>query len=293
MENFSDFVKANPESWRQYSFKGLLFLILECPPDFIKGDEWSEHNCFLHILTGNKRLSNREESMVIGKGDTVFAKKGALTIEKLGLEPFCLLMFYVPDEYLRSFIRQNTGVVQPMTDPDPGKKAFINIHTNPIIEGFYDSVIPYFTSSAIPSENLLELKFRELLLNIISDENNRELTTYFCHLVKNNSNDLREVMENNCFYNLQLHEYARLCHRSLSTYKRDFFETFGMPPGRWLLEKRLKHATELLLKSDKSVSDVVIESGFTNISHFDTVFKKQHGLSPLQYRKQNSSVSIA
>jgi AraC-like DNA-binding protein len=87
---------------------------------------------------------------------------------------------------------------------------------------------------------------------------------------------------------MQLHEYARLCHRSLSSYKRDFQNTFGIAPGRWLLEKRLAHAAHLLLNSFKPIGDIMCESGFKNITHFARAFKKQYGSSPLRYRKQKA-----
>jgi AraC-like DNA-binding protein len=153
---------------------------------------------------------------------------------------------------------------------------------------FYDSVTSYFSSPAEPPEHLLELKFKELLLNIITSENNRELTGYFCKLVQSGKGDLQEIMENNCYFNLHLEEYARLCHRSLSTYKRDFYDAFGIAPGRWLQEKRLERACALLEQTEKPVTDVVFESGFINITHFDRVFKKHFGITPLKYRRQHS-----
>ena len=105
--------------------------------------------------------------------------------------------------------------------------------------------------------------------------------------------DLKEIMETNCLYNLQLHEYARLCHRSLSSFKRDFNTAYGMTPGRWLLQKRLDTASHLLVSSEKSIMDVAMESGFKNISHFDRVFKQHHKISPLQYRKQHVSIPVS
>ena len=87
---------------------------------------------------------------------------------------------------------------------------------------FYESIVTYFSSGTKPSEHLLELKFKELLINIVTSEINQPLTEYFCKLAKSGMDDLHEVMENNCYFNLHLDEYARLCHRSLSTYKRDF-----------------------------------------------------------------------
>jgi AraC-like DNA-binding protein len=154
--------------------------------------------------------------------------------------------------------------------------------------GFYQSILSYFSTNAQPPENLLELKFKELLLNIVTNKKNHELTHYMCNLVHVAHDDLEIIMEGNCFYNMQLHEYARLCHRSLSSFKRDFYSAFHIPPGRWLLEKRLNRAAYLLSHSDGSIVDVICESGFKNVTHFNRAFKKQYGLAPLQYRKQNS-----
>jgi AraC-like DNA-binding protein len=286
MQNNYDFIKNNPGLFKQFSCKKLLFLIMDCPPEFIKSEDWSEHNCFLHVLTGEKHLFNRERSWYIQKGSTVFLKKGGIGIEKLGNEPFCVLMFYVPDDYICSFVRENTGLLAPVKDV-ACKDQILPVRTNAIMNAFFESILAYFACSTQPPENLLELKFREMLLNLISIESNPELTTYFRNLAHSRPTDeLRDIMENNYLYNLQLHEFARLCHRSLSTFKRDFQYVYKMPPGRWLLAKRLDVSRRLLLQTDKPISDVVIESGFTNTTHFDRVFKKQFGLSPLQYRRQ-------
>jgi AraC-like DNA-binding protein len=263
---------------------------MDCPPDFIKAEDWSEHNCFLHVLTGKKHLYNRERSWYVQKGSTVFLKKGGIGIEKLGDEPFCVLMFYVPDEYIRSFVRENTALLAPVKESSVCKDQVLPVQTNAVMTAFYESILAYFSSSTQPPENLLELKFRELLLNLISSKNNPELAAYFCKLCNPRMDDLLDIMENNCLYNLQLHEYARLCHRSLSTFKRDFEIAYKVAPGRWLLEKRLDVSRQLLLNSDKPIRDVVIESGFKNNTHFDRVFKKHFGLSPLHYRKQVSAI---
>jgi AraC-like DNA-binding protein len=287
MLNNYDFVKNNPGLFKQFSCKKLLFLIMDCPPEFTKSEDWSEHNCLLHVLTGEKHLYNRERSWYIKKGTTVFLKKGGIGIEKLGNEPFCVLMFYVPDEYICSFIRENGGLLSTAENSVICKDPVVPVQTTEVMSAFFESVLAYFSSAAQPNENLLELKFRELLLNLISVENNSSLTAYFYKLANPHPmDDLRETMENNCLYDLQLHEFARLCHRSLSTFKRHFHLAYKMPPGRWLLEKRLDVSRKLLLQSNKPVRDVVIESGFKNNTHFDRVFKKHFGVPPLQYRKR-------
>jgi AraC family transcriptional regulator, exoenzyme S synthesis regulatory protein ExsA len=286
-----DFVKNNPGLFKQFSCKKLLFLIMDCPPDFTKAEDWSEHNCFLYVLSGQKHLYNRERSWYVQKGSTVFLKKGGIGIEKFGNEPFCVLMFYVPDEYICSLVRENTSLLSQGTASTVSKDQVLPLQTNAIMSAFYESILAYFSSSTEPPENLLELKFKELLLTLISSDNNAELTGYFCNLASpRRMDDLQDIMESNCLYNLQLHEFARLCHRSLSSFKRDFQTTYKIAPGRWLLEKRLDVSRRLLMHSDKPIADVVIESGFRSNTHFDRVFKKHFGLSPLQYRKQIAAI---
>ena len=285
MQSYYDFVRTHPEGFIQFSCKGILFLKMECPPDFIKADDWFVHNCFLHVLSGKKLLSSREQSWEIQKGDTIFLKKGAISLERRSAEAFCGLMFFVPDEYIRSFIKEKAGILTTEKISSSGDARAFPIRTTPVLSAFYESVIPYFSTLAKPAENLLELKFCELLLHIVTTESNPALKSYLFKLAQTGMDDLPEVMENNCLFNLQLNEYARLCHRSLSSFKRDFHAVFATAPGRWLSEKRLNHAAHLLLHSSKSITEVVLESGFTNITHFDKVFKKQFGMSPLRYRK--------
>ena len=91
-------------------------------------------------------------------------------------------------------------------------------------------------------------------------------------------------MEANFRYNLSLEDYAKLCHRSLSSFKRDFQNHFQEAPGRWLLRKRLDYAASLLHNSNMNVSEVAFESGFENVSHFSRAFKERFKEPPNLYR---------
>ncbi|GAB2594129.1 helix-turn-helix domain-containing protein [Spirosoma areae] len=52
------------------------------------------------------------------------------------------------------------------------------------------------------------------------------------------------------------------------------------------MQKRLTYVEVLLRTTEKSISDIVQESGFESGPHFSRVFKSQFGKSLLQYRKQ-------
>ena len=64
-------------------------------------------------------------------------------------------------------------------------------------------------------------------------------------------------MESNAYSNLKLEEFAFLCNMSLSSFKRRFLKEFGESPGKWLQDKRLQRAHELLLEGDLTASDYI------------------------------------
>ena len=291
MVNYYDYVKSHPEEFKQFSCKELLFLIIDCPPDFTKAEDWAEHNCFLYVITGNHIVYSRERSWLLQQGATVFMKKGGCGIEKVDEETFCALMFYVPDSYIQSFARENASLFPRIELSMVTGDLVLPVNTTDVLTSFYESVISYFTSGTQPPEDLLELKFRELLLNIITNSANKELTAYFYKLFLTNTVDLPDIMDRNCCYALELHDYARLCHRSLSSFKRDFQTVYGTPPGHWLHEKRLGKARHLLVTSDISITDIAVDSGFKNYTHFSRAFKNHFGVSPLQCRKQVAAIT--
>ena len=208
MFNYYDYVKEHPAEYKQFSCKELLFLICECPPDFKKSEDWAEHNCFIYILSGKVIAHSRERSWNLQQGDTMFLKKGGSAVEKTEHDTFCSLMFFVPDTYLRSFTRENAAQFSDVDLSKVSRNPVLPVASSPVMSAFYDSVISYFISDTHPTEDLLELKFRELLLNTIINPANRELRAYFYKLTISDTDDLRDVMERNYRYDLQLN---RVC----------------------------------------------------------------------------------
>jgi AraC-like DNA-binding protein len=125
-----------------------------------------------------------------------------------------------------------------------------------------------------------------LILTLADDPHNSELLSYFCSLVNEpQSVSLQRVMEDNYCFNLTLEQYAELCNRSLSAFKRDFQKVMHTTPGKWLLEKRLNHALQLLGNKNKNVNEVAFESGFENASHFTRSIKERYQTTPSAIRK--------
>ena len=251
-------------------------------------DSWSDLNYIQYILTGKKAFHTPGRSWVMKSGDAFFVKKGACITEKFFEEPLCIMTFFIPDSYLQSFMRENNLLKKAAQTGSLKNELLIPLKVNSIMTAYFESLVPYFYSETKPSEDLLELKFRELLMNILDNPENGELKSYIVQLVSPQRESFQQVMETNCLFNLSLPDYAKLLNLSLSSFKRHFISVYKITPGHWLQEQKLNHAYHLLVSTGKPINDISFESGFENSTHFSHLFKKRYGISPLKYRKENT-----
>ena len=240
-----------------------------------------------YVLSGKKTLHTTEESLTLTSGSIAFVKKGACIVEQFFEEPFCIIVFIIPDSFIVSFLN----------DYLPGRQAsvlsnhmLIPIQDDIHINAFYQSILPYFTSQAEIPEALMELKFKELLLHFLNNPQNEELKNFFLSIRQQGHSPLKEIMETNYAYNMTIEEYAKLANRSVSSFKRDFQSLFKTTPGKWLMDMKLKRAKRLLLETETSVTDIAFDSGFENAAHFCRLFKQKIGITPLEYRKKEKEV---
>jgi AraC family transcriptional regulator, exoenzyme S synthesis regulatory protein ExsA len=92
--------------------------------------------------------------------------------------------------------------------------------------------------------------------------------------------NLEEFMNRNFRFNVNLERFAYLTGRSLSAFKRDFKTVFQETPSRWLVRRRLQEAHFLLNKKRQKPTDIYLDLGFENLTHFSFAFKKLFGINP-------------
>lgn len=74
---------------------------------------------------------------------------------------------------------------------------------------------------------------------------------------------------------------------------RIFKQTMNIRPNEYIIRRRLQESKRLLTETDIPIKEICIESGFTDAGYFSTVFKKYEGMSPVEYRRKNSSLMNA
>jgi AraC family transcriptional regulator len=79
---------------------------------------------------------------------------------------------------------------------------------------------------------------------------------------------------------------AAECRLSSSHFARAFKTTTGVPPHRWLINRRIDRASKLLISETLTISEVAQLCGFVDQSHLARVFARRRGCSPANWRRQ-------
>lgn len=86
-------------------------------------------------------------------------------------------------------------------------------------------------------------------------------------------------------------DVAEEIHRSSSYLMRRFKAELGMSVGDYITKCKLEEACDLLVYGDRSLAEISAYLGYSSQSYFQNVFKKQFGLTPMQYRNQNKKAN--
>ena len=95
-----------------------------------------------------------------------------------------------------------------------------------------------------------------------------------------------EYLNENYKRKISLEEIAAEVHLSRSECSRFFQKVTGQPLFKYLTRLRLKYSMELLLKTDKTITEIAYETGFRSQSYFDQKFRNETGVSPRQFREK-------
>lgn len=83
---------------------------------------------------------------------------------------------------------------------------------------------------------------------------------------------------------LTVPDMAAAARLSPAHFSREFRRTFGEPPHRYLLTRRLERAAALLRNTDRSVTEICFAVGLSSVGSFTTSFRRMYGTTPTAYR---------
>ena len=270
------------------------YLIVEfkCPIKEELFTAWSECHSVVYVLSGQKKWITPADEYLVKENQSIFVRKGAFKNQQYFEEGFCVLMFFMKDDFIKRCVKEDisreTTALKKINHPD----FVYRINVSESLNTLYHSFFSYLKQGDKVPEKIMELKFREMLLNICTDQNNSDIKNVLYTLSQNANGAIEQIMEEQYIYNLKVDEFARLCGKSISSFKREFKKVYTTTPGKWLLTKRLYLARNLILNTDFTVQQICYDCGFESDSHFIRTFKNQFGKTPKQWRNSKKTLQI-
>lgn len=130
-------------------------------------------------------------------------------------------------------------------------------------------------------QNILQILFiyifREQHISLISDEGMR---------ISKECAAAKRYMDANYSKNITLDTLAEMTHTNKYYLAHSFSECIGESPIHYLLSRRIQAGKELLINTDHSILQIAESTGFSSQSYFSQAFRKETGMTPQQFRKQ-------
>jgi AraC family transcriptional regulator len=98
---------------------------------------------------------------------------------------------------------------------------------------------------------------------------------------------LARFVEDNCARNIRLKEMADLVGLSPSYFSQMFKATTGLPPHRWQLRKRVERVQSMLSAGGLSLTEIAVDTGFSDQAHLTRVFQRFTGSTPAAWQRKH------
>ena len=291
MLNALEAIRSDPSA-KIFEVGGLAFAQFTCRAKESIGI-WTQTDHLVHVLSGKSTWKTSSGICCAKAGESLFFKKGAYITPPHFEEQPCIELFFIPDSFVKETVFELAADLPAISHPLLWQELTIPVNNDLGLTAFFEAMTIYFADREKPPEALLKLKLKELLASILVGKNNPDLSTYLRSISASDAPAIPVIMENNFQHNLSIDEFARMCNRSVSSFKRDFQKHYATSPGKWLLERRLQHSATLLQSTGMSVTEIAFHCGFEDLSHFSRAFKEKYGRSPSLHRKDISERAIS
>jgi AraC-like DNA-binding protein len=140
-------------------------------------------------------------------------------------------------------------------------------------------------------DNLVSYKnSRVILLNFITDVVlsllGEEHRLNFTRIIDNDLKKIMAYIDHNIDNNISVAQIKREFGLNKNNLASLFSDNFEVSPSKYIINKKLENASNLLLDTDLSVTDIAFKFNFSSGSKFSSHFKKKYSLTPLQFKKK-------
>jgi len=240
--------------------------------------------CFVFVNKGEVSVRSQIEPIHLDKNQGLLAK--------------CLNYFFETNEEQRKSsdgveviaVLLYPSIVQELFEFDISNYDYSfdfnikQVELDRLLENFKESINILLDNPELADENIIKTKLKEFVLLVSKSQEAPSQLDFLAALFRPLDIEFKTTVHNNLYSNLALDELAALCHLSTSSFKRKFSETFNNSPKKYISQKKVERAAELLKSRDLRISDIAYDVGFDSLATFNRNFSNRYGKSPSEYR---------
>ena len=238
----------------------------------------TEH-MLVFVFSGQMEITLNGRTRHIGAGKSFLLRRNHLChklTRPLKGEGFEGIFIYFKRPLLKKALAAS-GLSLDDTKAYTAKSPLVELPEHPYLESLRSSFLSYFQSDAFPSEQLITVKLIETVVTLI--EIHPELSPVLFDFTGPMKVNIGDFMEQNFLLDMPLEELAHYTGRSLAGFKKEFTDTFGISPGRWVTQRRLREARHRIESLGESPIVAAEKCSFKDYSHFAHAFKKEYGIT--------------
>lgn len=127
-------------------------------------------------------------------------------------------------------------------------------------------------------KEMLELKLNELALQLTRNTQAAKQEKNFEYIMN--------YMQENYHEKILMSDCAKQLHISYDYFQHKFKKITGASPQRFLLIQRLQASEYMLIENRANCTEIAYRCGFSTAAQYSALFKREYGISPMQYRRQ-------
>ena len=147
-----------------------------------------------------------------------------------------------------------------------------------------EGLLFYFENPSLVNEDVLVLKFKEIVLLLSQTRNIESIQVILSQLFSPTTYTFKQIIEAHLFTPITIEELAQHNNLSVSSFKREFSKHYNDTPANYIKGRKLEKAAELLLISDERISDIAFDCGFNDLANFTKSFSEKYHKTPKKYR---------
>ncbi|MDY4675954.1 MAG: AraC family transcriptional regulator [Candidatus Borkfalkiaceae bacterium] len=231
---------------------------------------------------------NYEIELYLSKSGTTFINEVKYDIEQYSLivcKPGDVRYSVNPFKCYYLYISAEDGIIKDILDSLPPQMQAFNAKI--FLDRFF-SLLKY-PAKRNEEQPYAELRIvshvHEIVFRLAENRDFYEKQKFVNVNVSKAITEAKRFIMKNYNRNIQLKDVANHVFLSPNYFHKLFTQVTGITPHQYIINQKINAAKKMLLESDATITDIIINCGFSSQSYFNAIFKREVKITPNDYRK--------